>query len=694
MFLLLPLVCTFFVGCDDLEEQRQNCIEQMGEITEENYESLIQDISMGSFVEEYAFVREQEDMWRTIHYMANTKIVSERIIGWIDITEGRIDALIREVLRSDYDDKKKLLAILYNWKVNDFSYAVDEHNYVWSRLQGEVGFATGLRRDLDSGIKEFTITDHELRVMKNMEAFAKAYTYARYYYPYKKSDLEWEEFALYGVKSIMDVPDNKQLVMALNKIFGDMFSACHFSHEEVNNYNGMNKGNYYRWAYKGVESTSHYSNYRGLGKGFLESTDYYQELSEELIADVYMSMPLVALQMDLETITFKPPVMTRSKEDGFADLVVLWAVLSEFYPYAEELHLNWDRMLREALRDCYRYDFDMERVIKKFSESMRDAHFRVYNSNIVKEKSLPIRIDLVEGKLIASNSLVEAIRPGDRIIAINHVNAMEDFLANRQLSSGSEQWKNHAALLLLVRGKAKGKAILTYESHGKVKETELEYTEFIAHHYSSVPMYSHQDIGFKELEEGIYYINLMGDVDFIKLYLEHRVEFLKAKGFIFDVRGRIRNRNEDLLAYLITEDRKKANMCLMEVHGPASKRIPSEDNVYRGTKAKLGGIYTFLINEETMSLGETIPMFVKYHDIGPLIGNNTAGVNGDIHRTSLPSGLEVEWTEVYVRHISNDAFHGIGTEPDRIVERDLDAVSQEVDEYIDVALEYILETNN
>lgn len=86
-----------------------------------------------------------------MHKMANTKIDAEdgKIWGRLEITEERVDALIKKVEGSDFDDKGTLLEILKRWKKQDFSNCVQDHNYVWNQLGGTVGKACSLRQGVN-----------------------------------------------------------------------------------------------------------------------------------------------------------------------------------------------------------------------------------------------------------------------------------------------------------------------------------------------------------------------------------------------------------------------------------------------------------------------------------------------------------------------------------------------------------------
>lgn len=80
-----------------------------------------------------------------MHEMANTKIVAKEIWGERGISISSCDDLINEIQNTDIVDGERLIEILERWKEEDLSQAVEEHNYLWHRLNGNVGEATSLR---------------------------------------------------------------------------------------------------------------------------------------------------------------------------------------------------------------------------------------------------------------------------------------------------------------------------------------------------------------------------------------------------------------------------------------------------------------------------------------------------------------------------------------------------------------------
>jgi len=88
----------------------------------------------------------EECIYHLMHYMINTKIESDAIWGTLELTKNRVRILIEAVNTSNWSDKDKLLEILKRWKNDDFSMAVEDHNYIWGKLGGKDGKATAVKK--------------------------------------------------------------------------------------------------------------------------------------------------------------------------------------------------------------------------------------------------------------------------------------------------------------------------------------------------------------------------------------------------------------------------------------------------------------------------------------------------------------------------------------------------------------------
>lgn len=85
-------------------------------------------------------------IYTEMHTMANSIVIADDVWEQKQITKINIQALSNEIQAGDYatDVKAQLLTILHQWGAGDFSKAASEHNYVWGKLDGNTGRATGV----------------------------------------------------------------------------------------------------------------------------------------------------------------------------------------------------------------------------------------------------------------------------------------------------------------------------------------------------------------------------------------------------------------------------------------------------------------------------------------------------------------------------------------------------------------------
>lgn len=79
--------------------------------------------------------------------MSNSKIVAEdnQIWGRLPMNSNDISTLKNLIEKVDYKDRDYMLEVLSRWENNDFSQAVEEHNYFWKKLGGTVGKAISIK---------------------------------------------------------------------------------------------------------------------------------------------------------------------------------------------------------------------------------------------------------------------------------------------------------------------------------------------------------------------------------------------------------------------------------------------------------------------------------------------------------------------------------------------------------------------
>lgn len=84
--------------------------------------------------------------------MANTLIIAEdnKIFGLIPINEQSVNQamlIIKDTTLIPKDEKEVFMNILQAWKEKDYSNGVQDHNYAWNKLKGNMGKAKELRAE-------------------------------------------------------------------------------------------------------------------------------------------------------------------------------------------------------------------------------------------------------------------------------------------------------------------------------------------------------------------------------------------------------------------------------------------------------------------------------------------------------------------------------------------------------------------
>ena len=82
-------------------------------------------------------------VYEEMHTMINSVVIADDVWEKKIITKENVTALITEVKNSKYNDEK-LLEILNRWKDGDFTQGDSDHNYLWDKLGGTTGRATGV----------------------------------------------------------------------------------------------------------------------------------------------------------------------------------------------------------------------------------------------------------------------------------------------------------------------------------------------------------------------------------------------------------------------------------------------------------------------------------------------------------------------------------------------------------------------
>ena len=211
------------------------------------------------------------------------------------------------------------------------------------------------------------------------------------------------------------------------------------------------------------------------------------------------------------------------------------------------------------------------------------------------------------------------------------------------------------------------------------------------------------------MKDNIFYVNL-SDPELIKYksFANRITEINTGKGVIFDMRGYPNEYVMSIMAHLTDTVLSCGNLSNVITYFPdrlqphlkpaktwyiapamsdISKSYAKKYEYPQPVKQKIEVPCVFLVNAESISFMETLVEMIKHFRLGVIIGENTAGCNGDAARFyNLPFAY---FTMTGCKFMNRDGsqHHGIGVIPDIYVEN----TDPFTDKQLEAAIKYLNE---
>jgi hypothetical protein len=187
-----------------------------------------------------------------------------------------------------------------------------------------------------------------------------------------------------------------------------------------------------------------------------------------------------------------------------------------------------------------------------------------------------------------------------------------------------------------------------------------------------------------ELDPGVWYVDVTRTQD--KDVDEALPKLALAKAIVFDVRGYPRV-TPKWLQHLTTTPMRSAQW-----HIPVVDR-PGEMTFVRGgewnlvpLQPYLPGKKVVLTNGGAISYAESTMGIVEHYKLGEIVGEATAGTNGNVSPFELPGGYGISWTGMKVLKQDGGRHHGVGIAPTVPVARTQAGVAAGRDEVLERGL--------
>lgn len=193
-----------------------------------------------------------------------------------------------------------------------------------------------------------------------------------------------------------------------------------------------------------------------------------------------------------------------------------------------------------------------------------------------------------------------------------------------------------------------------------------------------------------EIRPGIFYVDLdrIGE----ELFLKALPELEKAKGIVFDLRG-YPNVSPVVISHLIDSRVQSARWMIPIVTTPDHRSFTEFntngrwdlDPIAPRLKAKIA----FLTDGRAISYAESYLGIIEAYKLAEIVGEPTAGTNGNINPVSLLGDYSIVWTGMKVVKQDGSRHHGVGIQPTVPVSRTIRGVSEKRDEQLERAIEIV-----
>jgi hypothetical protein len=401
--------------------------------------------------------------------------------------------------------------------------------------------------------------------------------------------------------------------------------------------------------------------------------------------------PLFDEELAYEQLSFPDP--------GFQLLALYryWNVIAYWYPYRDMIGEDWNAVLTEFVprmalaKDSESY----QRQLMELAARVRDGHASISSSLYppIGNCRLPIDIQFVEHLPVIGRISTTAEADHTELEIGDVITSLDNVPVNKLIQGWAPYYgaSNEPFRLFLI-GQFMTKGACDESSVGVRrgnKEVTLKVTRVASDNWKAAP---HDLPGptFRLLSKDVAYLKLSSiKANDARKYVEQAGG---TKGLIID----IRNYPSEFVVFalgshLVKVDTPFARVTKCDFSNPGTfhwasliSLVPEEPHY--------SGKVVILVDERTLSQAEYTAMAFRAAQGAIVVGNSTAGADGDVSFIPLPGGLRGTFSGIGVFYPNKAPTQGVGIRPDVYIEPTIAGIGAGRDEMLEEALRQILGT--
>lgn len=388
------------------------------------------------------------------------------------------------------------------------------------------------------------------------------------------------------------------------------------------------------------------------------------------------------------------PAAIRNRANRLALVGITWNAYQHLFPYWNEVQGDWLAALPKALSQAAIADDEptFTAVLQRLAAGLQDGHNFIDRSgrSAYGSHTVPFTMDLIEGQLVVTTFLGtnhHGLQLGDVITRLDGKPALEALAEISERISGSEAYRRYLGLAWLMGGST-GSFLTVEVLRSNAERLELRIPRPIAKR-RSLPPHEREPRPpvLAQLAPGVLYLDLTR-------VEENRFEAIlpilaSASAMVLDMRGYANELALQLLAHLTDQPLNSPPFAIPIVTQPDHQNIQYLDisRVWVQPKApRLTRNIAFITNANgTISYSESILSIAAGYKLGQLVGQPSAGANGNVVNLILPSRYITRWTGLRVTNFDGSRMFALGIQPNIAIERTVAGVAAGRDELLEAA---------
>ncbi|HET9580470.1 MAG TPA: S41 family peptidase [Usitatibacter sp.] len=371
---------------------------------------------------------------------------------------------------------------------------------------------------------------------------------------------------------------------------------------------------------------------------------------------------LKALAKALEPVAIAGDTATRAQ--AWADGIAAWNVARHFYPYWSGVRVDWEQWLREWLaaqpqkQSRHQLRDELRRLIAPLGDGLsgiadlEDKRPRAF---------LPISVRPLGERWVVEASLVpDRVKPGDIVVAVDGTPATQYFARSMKRESGSAQFVRWRAARDLCFGIGGTKVSLGLERAGKRFDAQLDYDR---NRLAGAP----RPDPIAELQPGVFYVDLTRLQ--AAAFKVASASLTSARAIVFDLRGFPSPEAALVLPLWLTGPDHAQWMIVPRFDGPYARSTTGWSTGWQLERdaALAKPAKVLLTDARAIRDAESLVGYFAGQKTGRIVGEATAGANGNPVAATLPSGMKFIFTGTRITRHDGSIFHGEGFKPDEEV---------------------------